>query len=183
MSHSLHRITAYSARLIPNRLKLLLIGQPGNPSRFANWSHSLLNRLPTEKFPVLPCSGPLDGYRMRINWEKRRAYVYGTYEIPVVEAIRRVVKPGMIAMDIGAHSGYYTLLLSKLVGEKGRVTAYEPLPANFQFLTENISLNRCSNVHAERAAVTERSGHLDFELPEPGSSLWAGPAPENAGLR
>jgi FkbM family methyltransferase len=181
MSHKLHRIAASSARLVPNRLKLSLLGQPGNPSRFANWFHSLLNRLPAEKFPVLPCAGALGGYRMRINWEKRRTYVYGTYEVQVVEAIKRVVKPGMIAMDIGANSGYYTLLLSKLVGNSGRVTAYEPLPPNFQFLEENIALNRCSNVRAERAAVAEHSGHLDFGLPEPNSSLWAGPVPEDAG--
>jgi FkbM family methyltransferase len=181
MSHKLHEIAASSARLVPNRLKLHLLGRPGNPSWFANRIHSLLNLLPAEKFPVLPCSGALEGYKMRINWGKRRTYVYGTYEVQVVAAIQRVVKPGMVAMDIGANGGYYTLLLSKLVGDRGQVISYEPLPPNFEFLKENISLNHRSNVRAECAAVAENSGQLDFMLPEPNSSLWAGPVPEDAG--
>ena len=181
MSHKLHQIAASSARLVPNRLKLQLLGQPGNPSWFANRIHSVLNGLSAEKFPVLSCAGALEGYKMRINWEKRRTYVYGTYEVQVVEAIQRVVKPGMVAMDIGANGGYYTLLLSKLVGDRGQVISYEPLPPNFAFLEENISLNHCSNVRAVCAAVAEHSGHLDLDLPEPKAALWAGPVPKNAG--
>ena len=118
---------------------------------------------------------------MRIKWRTRRSYSYGTYEPPVVKAIENAVKPGMVAVDVGANGGYYTLLLSKLVGDSGRVVSYEPLPQNVKILRENVSLNHRENVRVESAAVSDCSGALDLELPDPNSALWAGLAPENAG--
>ena len=49
-------------------------------------------------------------------------------------------------LDIGAQSGFYSLLLSRLVGPEGMVFAFEPLPANFRILEENVSLNNIQNV-------------------------------------
>jgi FkbM family methyltransferase len=84
------------------------------------------------------------------------------------------VKSGMTVLDIGAHGGFYALLLSKLVGPTGQVIAFEPLPANYRVLEENMALNRVTNVQVRREAVGKRSGEMDFEVPDPEDSLVAG---------
>ena len=38
---------------------------------------------------------------------------------------RRIIKPGMTVVDVGAHAGLYTMIASKLVGAEGRVVAFE----------------------------------------------------------
>ena len=40
----------------------------------------------------------------------------GQHEAETAQLLRRLVKPGMIALDVGAHVGYYTRLLSRLTG-------------------------------------------------------------------
>lgn len=65
---------------------------------------------------------------MRLDWSINKAYVFGVYEPDVVAAMRAYVKQGMTAVDCGAHIGYFTLLLVKLVGETGKIYAFEPLP-------------------------------------------------------
>jgi hypothetical protein len=70
--------------------------------------------------------GALKGYRMSIDWNRFRSFVYGTWEPEVLGAVTATVKPCMTVIDIGAHIGYYTLLFVKFVGPNGRVVAFEP---------------------------------------------------------
>jgi FkbM family methyltransferase len=107
---------------------------------------------------VFELAAPLEGYKMSLEWRSSKAFVFGTYEREVVSALLEVVKPGWIVFDIGAHVGYFTLLLAKLVGLKGRVVAFEPFPENFQTLEENVRLNGARNIVLERSAVAATSG-------------------------
>jgi FkbM family methyltransferase len=162
---------------LPRRVWLALRGDSSSPSPFAVAAHFILNRVPGERYPVLPCEGPLKGYRMRVDWGQHRSFIYGTWEPEVLDAIRRVVAPGMTVLDIGAQSGFYTLFLSKLVGPEGTVVAFEPLPANFRLLEENIQLNRAGNVVLRREAVAAQSGEASLEFLDDHShrTLVAGP--------
>jgi len=157
----LRRIVTSLARLIPNRAKEILIGSPSNPSRIAHLIHGVLNRLPGEAFPCLPCHGLLEGYRMKVDWSRFRAFIYGNWEPEVTKAMTEVVHEGDVAIDIGAHLGYYALILSKIVGPTGRVIAFEPMPENYQVLSENIEMNRCKNVQIKNMAVSNRSGRCE----------------------
>lgn len=79
------------------------------------------------------------------------------------EAFRRAVRPGAIALDIGANLGGYTLLLAQWVGPTGRVHAFEPAPASRAGLTTHVALNHLGDrvvVHAE--AVTADPGVARF---------------------
>jgi len=53
-----------------------------------------------------------------------------------------------IVLDVGGSYGYYALLLSRLVGEKGRIYSFEPDWRNFERLTHNLPLNNIKNVIA-----------------------------------
>jgi FkbM family methyltransferase len=68
----------------------------------------------------------------------------------------------MVAFDVGANVGYYTLLLSRGVGPKGRVIAMEPDPVKVAHLKEHLRLNEIGNVEIVEAAVSDREGTAFF---------------------
>lgn len=84
--------------------------------------------------------------------------VDGYYEKVSTELFKRQVEEGMTIVDIGAHWGYYTLLAARLVGQRGRVFAFEPEPYNYGLLLRNIRANGCENVIAIRKAVSDKAG-------------------------
>jgi FkbM family methyltransferase len=98
---------------------------------------------------------------MRVDWKQHRAFIYGTWEPEVVNALREVVQEGFVAIDIGAHVGFYALVLARLVGPRGRVIAFEPLPSNFRVLEENTRLNACDHVLPVNRAILDRSCSLE----------------------
>lgn len=84
--------------------------------------------------------------------------IYGVYERFITEVFYKEVKSKMTVIDVGAHIGYYSLLSAKLVGEKGRVFAFEPDPRNFSLLSKNIEVNGYKNIVLEQKAVSSESG-------------------------
>ncbi len=171
----IHKLITRVAAYIPQPIKTALRGDHGSPNRLANIIHRFLNRLPGDRYPVLACGGRLKGYRMRVDWQIHRAFIYDSWEPEVTHVLDRIVAPGMTVADVGAQSGFYTLLLSKRVGAKGQVIAFEPLPANFRLLEENLRLNKIDNVLVRREAVADRTGVLNFQFPSDEPSLIAGP--------
>jgi methyltransferase, FkbM family len=79
------------------------------------------------------------------------------FEPDVRAAIRRITKPGMTVLDIGANIGAHTLLFSSLVGPTGRVVAFEPTDFAYAKLQKNVSLNPTLGVELVRVALAERT--------------------------
>lgn len=88
----------------------------------------------------------------------------GVHEPTETRLVRDTVKPGDIVLDIGANIGYYTLILAELVGEHGRVFAFEPDPSNFALLKRNVEENGYSNVVLEQKAVSHKTGTIRLHL-------------------
>lgn len=88
----------------------------------------------------------------------------GTYlsERLMTEVFMEQLKEGMNVVDVGAHVGYYTLLAAKMVGEKGKVFAFEPEQSSFDLLVKNIEVNKYHNVVAVKKAVMDKSGAAEF---------------------
>lgn len=63
---------------------------------------------------------------------------YGVFEEGLSSIVMEALKPGMVFFDVGAHFGYFSLLAAWLVGETGRVDAFEPTPSTFEILTANL---------------------------------------------
>jgi len=69
-------------------------------------------------------------------------------------------KPGDTVVDLGANIGYFTLLMSKLVGPSGRVISIEAAPKAAGILRGNIAANGCRNVDVREVAVAEKPGEI-----------------------
>lgn len=86
----------------------------------------------------------------------------GYFEPETNEVFQKYIKKGDTVIDIGAHIGYHTLSLAKLVGEKGKVYAFEPCPNNFNLLKKNIEVNGYTNVELIQKAVSNFNGKSDL---------------------
>ena len=96
----------------------------------------------------------------KFNWDWKWEMLMGLYEKETVALCRRMIKPGMRVLDIGAHAGYFTILYSKLVGPDGSVLAFEPDPENYALLERNT--RHLKNVRLFPVAVSNHVGMVDF---------------------
>ena len=60
-----------------------------------------------------------------------------TYEPHVTKVIRRELNEGEIFLDLGANIGYFSMLASSIVKNKGKVLAFEPNPQNLPLMYES----------------------------------------------
>ncbi len=81
-----------------------------------------------------------------------------------IRALHRHLRPGQVAVDVGANVGLLTLLFARQVGPNGRVIAFEPAPLAFGLLSANIAINSYRNVQAVPAAVMDYSGWVELHL-------------------
>ena len=83
----------------------------------------------------------------------------GGYEQHELAFAKSVLRDGDVAIDVGAHIGFFTIELAQTVGARGHVYAFEPLPSNAALLEQSIRENYYeSRVTLERSAVSDRSG-------------------------
>jgi FkbM family methyltransferase len=109
--------------------------------------------------------GPAAG--LRIDATGRNAgYVLGTSDLDEQRFIASRLDEGDVFWDLGANIGFFTILAARLVGAKGQVLAFEPLPENAQQLRRNVELNGFRNVTVEQVAVGAKTGTSTLALRE-----------------
>lgn len=102
----------------------------------------------------------------------RAIWTTGVYDLPVSEAIWRLLDPGETAVDVGANIGYFTSLMACRAGPAGTVLAAEPHPDIHRALAQNVEGLRAAGVKAAsvgllQAAVADSAGScLLWEPPE-----------------
>lgn len=74
------------------------------------------------------------------------------------------LKPGMVALDVGAHLGAYTGWLAKMVKPNGSVLAFEPNPDAFAVLKRNFGDNPAIQLY-QLALGDKEDDHVQFEVP------------------
>jgi len=90
-------------------------------------------------------------------------YLNDGFSDPIVARLfLRFLRPGMVAFDIGAHVGEYSVLIASRVGATGSVHSFEPDPTMIPFLRRNVRANRLDNVTVNEAAVSDVDGRASF---------------------
>lgn len=120
----------------------------------------------------------INDYKMFVHTEKYKGIdgiaqellFTGTHEPYTTVLFKQLVRRGMTVIDLGAQIGYFTLLAASLVGEKGRVFAFEPEPRNYALLVKNIEVNAFKNVIPLQKAVSYKTGKVNLFLSKADSS-------------
>ena len=71
-------------------------------------------------------------------------------------------KDGDVVIDGGAYHGYFSQVLSFLVGNSGKVICFEPDELNFRELSANVKMLRLRNVILLRKALYSQNGKMSF---------------------
>ncbi len=110
--------------------------------------------------------------------EWAHGWATGNYELTTVDTLRRILRPGMTMLDIGANIGYLSLIAARSLGPRGHVYAFEPDPDNRAVLERNIRANAMACIEIVPMAVGRVAGSLDLHVntDESGalSTLYAG---------
>ncbi len=113
--------------------------------------------------PIL--TGKLSGKKWVVGSSgKIMRYLTTTYESRLTYYSQKLIKEGDVVFDIGAHVGYFTLLFSMLVGDKGKVFSFEPNKNNFCLLDKHVRINKLQNVRILPYAVYDIDGFLSFKI-------------------
>src|SRR5580658_2411383 len=86
---------------------------------------------------------------------------YGEYNALEMKLFRQFCTAGHVVIEVGANIGAHTVGLARLVGQQGRVLAFEPQRLPFQTLCANVALNSLENVDCFWAAVSSQDGFID----------------------
>lgn len=89
-------------------------------------------------------------------------FCFHYFEPEDVAGFRCFVHPGGMIFDVGANIGQYSLLASKLVGEKGHIYAFEPSPDVIDRLRHHLEINGADNVELVCKAAADRCGTAKF---------------------
>ena len=90
--------------------------------------------------------GPLRGAPIVTSWHDYPAAILGRTERPLLDWFADSIQQGETWLDVGAHYGYTAIALSRLVGEEGRVIAFEPMVSTAGCLSQTKMLNNLSQL-------------------------------------
>jgi FkbM family methyltransferase len=88
----------------------------------------------------------------------------GTYEDEINKLIKISLNPGDVALDIGANIGLQSIRMSKSVGDKGQVYAFEPLTHLREKFSSNAKLNKANNITLFPFALSNKESEADFSI-------------------
>lgn len=143
----------------------------------------VLSREFAEKHPVIPLGVDAwviveskEGFRIWVNladlnisWQ----IIRGRFELSETAFVHKYLKPGDTALDIGANIGFYSLLMSKIVGTTGRVIGFEALDFLYHAAQNSIHENKFENCELHNVALSATEG-IATMVYAPGSSNFGG---------
>jgi FkbM family methyltransferase len=128
--------------------------------------------------------GKLHGYEMSVRiggWSNRATFFLERfYDLPTQLLLQQELKAGDTFVDVGANEGMITLLGSRLVGDAGKVIAFEPNPVPREILERSLRRNSIANVELHAAGLGDVEGELQLFVPRRNSGEGSFTAPEDA---
>ena len=90
----------------------------------------------------------------------------GFWEMGTTEAIVECLRPGMVAADVGANIGYFSMLMADIVGPNGRVFAFEPNHSMAERIRRSSYLNGLTGtISVQSMALAEKAHVVCFVIP------------------
>lgn len=129
--------------------------------------YSILSKIVKIFFKNKIVSKGLQGFSKKLYYEKAQHLTFLfhnkiSYEIEIWKNILPHIQKGDLIFDIGSNIGQYALRFSEVVGESGKVIAFEPDFKNFAFLHFNVSINNCKNVTCLPIGISNQKETLTF---------------------
>ncbi len=109
------------------------------------------------------------GYQTVQSLAKAWDIFIGSGAEPEQQLIPFAVRAGDTALDIGANYGFYAYPLSRAVGPRGKVVAFEPVPFVCGAFRQVGKILRFRNVELIPKGCSDRTGPVAFTLPIQGS--------------
>jgi FkbM family methyltransferase len=94
----------------------------------------------------------------------RQLYLAGTTEAGTIHVMDHVLRPADAFVDAGANFGLMTLRAAQLVGPRGQVHAFEPVPATCEILQSHVRLNGLENVRLNKTALGAAAGTAHMSI-------------------
>jgi len=152
-----------------SRAATLLAKKPGLFCRV------MLGKLNTvRRMPQLPARKRMNGVIFECGLDHHRGIApmyFGSYAPLIVEAMKRLLEPGDVFIDVGANVGYLSAIAAGLVGLRGEVHCFEPVPAYFERVSKLAELNPGHSIAAIPCAAGARPGTcVIYVTREPGQN-------------
>lgn len=94
----------------------------------------------------------------------RTLYYLGDWDPKITWVCRRLLRPGDIFLDIGAHCGVVALAAANAVGYTGQVHAFEPNPGLANLLRDAAAQNGYSQLRTHEVALSDQDGEAELHL-------------------
>lgn len=108
-----------------------------------------------------------NGLKIRVRTDDhvgRVLYAMGDFQPRVSWAVRQLLDRGDTVIDVGANIGWFVCTAAPLIGQVGRLEAFEPQPEIAQALRETVALNQLSQVSIHEFALSEENGRTQFHV-------------------
>jgi len=106
----------------------------------------------------------------------------GHFERAEMELLTGWLRPGDVALDVGANIGHFAAGFARAVGPDGEVHAFEPFDGNFERLRRTATLNALDRLTAHQLIVADRAGTGELTDYGAGYGSWASTVPRTIEL-
>jgi FkbM family methyltransferase len=145
-----------------------------DPALFCRLMLAKLNS--ARRMPPLPVRKYIGDVIVEFDLEHYRGTApmyFGSYALLLVQAMKRFLKPGDIFIDVGANIGYLSAIGAGLVGPRGQVHCFEPVPDYFERLCRLAQLNPGHSIIPNPCGLGESAGqHTVYVTREAGQSTF-----------
>jgi len=130
--------------------------------RNLKWLVILLLKAGERAWPVLSFKMYLEASKAGFDPKEKSIHkqliLDGVREKLSSEIMQRFIRPDDVILELGANIGYYVLIESTILSDKGYIYAIEPAPENVDLLNKNIALNKVANIEVHNMAISNTKG-------------------------
>lgn len=118
------------------------------------------NRIRVHRIPF----GPIRGRKIFLSPQISLRMWFGVDEPWIARLSRKLISPGDVVYDLGAHVGYTTVLFAAALRGSGAVHAFEILPSTADYLRKTVEANGFENVTIHNVGLGSEEAACDLPI-------------------